>query len=147
MKKFKSLTASDFPGVIAKSFAEWKEAVMKNRGFIYTVMLIYLILNVKMYGTTGYIIYDTPIVLLTGFLLISEHTRYAPEKLTLYVILSLCFLIVFNIVLLSTTGRFVGESLLVIVALFWLINRSRNNNRLANELGITDTALKRALSK
>lgn len=147
MKTFKNITASDFPGVDAKNFAEWKQAVMQTRGTVYVLLILYLVLNIKSYGTTGYIIYDTPIVMLIGFLLISEHTRYAPDKLRLYMIIALCFLIVFNIALLSATGRFTGESLIAIVVLFWLFNKSQKNNRSAIERGITDTALKRALSQ
>jgi hypothetical protein len=61
--------------------------------------------------------------------------------------MSLCFLILFNIILVYVTGRFVGESLIVIVALFWLYNQSQKNKRLEKELGIDSTAMKRALSK
>ncbi|MGA3207714.1 MAG: hypothetical protein ABSE05_07805 [Syntrophales bacterium] len=147
MKKFKNLVASDFPGVDAQRFGEWKAAVMRMRGIVYMVLIIYLVLNTKSYGSTGNIIYDTPIVILIGILLLSQQSRFVSEKHSTYIIMSLCFLILFNIILVYVTGRFVGESLIVIVALFWLYNQSQKNKRLEKELGIDSTAMKRALSK
>ncbi len=147
MKKFKNLVASDFPGVDAQRFGEWKAAVMRMRGIVYMVLIIYLVLNTKSYGSTGNIIYDTPIVILIGILLLSQQSRFVSEKHSTYTIMSLCFLILFNIILVYVTGRFVGESLIVIVALFWLYNQSQKNKRLEKELGIDGTAMKRALSK
>ena len=146
MKKFKNLVASDFPGVDAQRFGEWKAAVMRMRGIVYMVLIIYLVLNTKSYGS-GNIIYDTPIVILIGILLLSQQSRFVSEKHSTYIIMSLCFLILFNIILVYVTGRFVGESLIVIVALFWLYNQSQKNKRLEKELGIDSTAMKRALSK
>jgi len=147
MKKFKNLVASDFPGVDAQRFGEWKAAVMRMRGIVYMVLIIYLVLNTKSYGSTGNIIYDTPIVILIGILLLSQQSRFVSEKHSTYIIMSLCFLILFNIILVYVTGRFVGESLIVIVALFWLYNQSQKNKRFEKELGIDSTAMKRALSK
>jgi hypothetical protein len=147
MKTFKDLSVYDFPGVDAKKFDEWKQAVIRTRGIIYVVLMIYIILNVKSYGITGYIIYDTPIVMLIGFLLIGQHTRYVTAKHTLYIIVSLCVLILFNIIFVLITGRFIGESLIAIVALFWLFNQSQKNNRSAIELGVDIIAMKRALSE
>jgi len=147
MKKFKNLVASDFPGVDAQRFGEWKAAVMRMRGIVYMVLIIYLVLNTKSYGSTGNIIYDTPIVILIEILLLSQQSRFVSEKHSTYMIMSLCFLILFNIILVYVTGRFVGESLIVIVALFWLYNQSQKNKRLEKELGIDSTAMKRALSK
>jgi hypothetical protein len=147
MKSFKNVTVSDFPGVDTKKFDEWKQAVIRTRGVIYIVLIIYLVLNIKSYGQTGYIIYDTPLVILTLIMLIAEHSRYAQNKQTTYAIASLAFLIVFNIILFLITGRYIGESLIVIVVLTWLINRYQKNNRSAVEMGINTTALKRTLSK
>jgi hypothetical protein len=45
------------------------------------------------------------------------------------------------------TGQFIGESLIAIVALFWLYNQNQRNKRLEKELGIDGTAIKRALLK
>jgi len=147
MKTFKNLTASDFPGVDAKKFDEWKQAVMRTRGIIYMVLIIYIILNIKSYGTIGHIIYDTPIVFLTGFLLISQHTRYVTIKHSTYVICFLCVLILFNIIFVLITGSFVGESLITIVVLFWLFNQSKKNDRSAIEAGIDIMTIKRVLSQ
>lgn len=147
MKKFKNLIASDFPGVDAQTFGEWKAAVMKMRGIVYMVIILYLVLNTKSYGATGYIIYDTPIVILVGILFLSQQSRFVSEKHSTYIMISLGFLILFNIILVYVTGRFVGESLIAIVALFWLYNKNEKNKRLEKELGIDGTAIKRALLK
>ena len=147
MKTLKSLTASDFPGVDPKKFSEWKQTTMRTRGSIYVVLAIYLVMNIKSYGVTGHIIYDTPVVMLIGFLLTSQYTRYAISRHTLYVMISLCFLIVFNIILVLNTGLYVGESLIAIVVLFWLFYQSEKNNKSAIELGIDSVTLKRVLSK
>jgi hypothetical protein len=147
MKKFKNLSTSDFPGVDAQKFGEWKAAIMRMRGIVYMVLIIYLVLNTKSYGSTGHIIYDTPIVILIGILFLSQQSRFVSEKHPTYIMISLCFLILFNIILVYVTGRFVGESLIVIVALFWLYNQSQKNKRLEKELGIDGTAIKRALLK
>ena len=147
MKKFKNLVASDFPGVDAQRFGEWKAAVMRIRGIVYMVLIIYFVLNTKSYGLTGNIIYDTPIVILIGILLLSERSRFVSEKHSTYIIMSLCFLILFNIILVYVTGQFIGESLIVIVALFWLYSQNLKNKRLEKELGIDGTAIKRALLK
>jgi hypothetical protein len=147
MKKFKNLSVSDFPGVDAQKFGEWKAAVMRMRGIVYTVLIIYLVLNTKSYGSTGHIIYDTPIVILIGILFLSQQSRFVSEKHSTYIMISLCFLILFNIILVYATGRFIGESLVAIVALFWLYNQNQRNKRLEKELGIDGTAIKRALLK
>jgi len=147
MKAIKNLYVYDFPGADAKKFDEWKHAVIRTRGFIYTVLLIYVILNVKSYGTTGHILYDTPIVLLIGFLLISQFTRFVTTKHPMYIMVSLSALILFNIFFVYVKGKFVGESLLAIVALFWLYNQNQKLNRVAIELGIDSTTLKRVLSQ
>jgi hypothetical protein len=147
MKKFKNLVASDFPGVNAQKFGEWKAAVMRARGNVYVVLVIYLVLNIKSYGSTGHIIYDTPIVILIGILFLSQQSRFVSEKHPTYITMSLCFLILFNIILVYVTGQFIGESLIVIVALFWLYSQNLKNKRLEKELGIDGTAIKRALLK
>jgi len=147
MKTFKSLTASDFPGIDPQKFNEWKHAVLRTRGIVYVVLVIYLVLNIKIYGTTGSIIYDTPIVILIVFLLISQHTRYAMNRHTIYTMIALCFLIVFNIVLLLNTGRYIGESVIAIVVLFWLFYQNHKNNETAMDLGISTTTLQRILSQ
>src|SRR5512136_621024 len=113
MKRFKDLSASDFPRVDAQKFGEWKAAVMRMRGNVYIVMIIYLILNIKSYGLAGHIIYDTPIVILIGILFLSRQSRFVSEKHSTYIIISLGALIVFNIILVRMTGNFVGESLIV----------------------------------
>ena len=147
MKKFKNLVASDFPGVNAQKFGEWKAAVMRTRGNVYVVLVIYLVLNIKSYGSTGHIIYDTPIVILIVILFLSQQSRFISEKHSTYIIMSLCFLILFNIILVYVTGQFIGESLIAIVALFWLYNQNQKNKRLEKELGINGTAIKLALLK
>jgi hypothetical protein len=147
MKTFKHLRASDFPGVDAQKFGEWKAAVMRIRGIVYTVLIIYLVLNTKSYGSTGHIIYDTPIVILIGILFLIQQSRLVSEKHPTYIIVSLCFLILFNIILVYVTGQFTGESLIAIVALFWLYNQNQKNKRLEKELGIDGTAIKLALVK
>jgi len=147
MKTFKNLTASDFPGVDANKFTEWKQAVIRTRGIIYVVLLVYIILNIKSYGITGYILYDTPIVLLIGFLLISQYTRFVMIKHPVYILVSLSALILFNIFFVFITGQYVGESLIAIVALFWLYNQNQKYNKSAIEMGIDSTTLKRALSQ
>ena len=143
MKKFKNLVASDFPGVNAQKFGEWKAAVMRTRGNIYVVLVIYLVLNIKSYGSTGNIIYDTPIVILIGILFLSQQSRFVSEKHSTYIIVSLGFLILLNIILVHVTGRFVIESLIAIVVLFWLYNQNQKNERLEKELGIDGAAIKR----
>ena len=147
MKKFKNLVASDFPKINAQKFGDWKAAVMRTRGNVYVVLVIYLVLNVKSYGATGHIIYDTPIVILIGILFLSQQSRFASEKHPTYIIVSLCFLILVNIILVYVTGQFTGESLIAIVALFWLYNQNQKNKRLEKELGIDGTAIKLALLK
>jgi len=147
MKKFKNLVASDFPKINAQKFGEWKAAVMRTRGNVYVVLIIYLVLNIKSYGLTGHIIYDTPIVILIGILFLMQQSRFVSEKHPTYIIMSLGFLILFNIILVYLMGQFVGESLIVIVALFWLYNQNQKNKRLEKELGIDGTAIKRALLK
>jgi hypothetical protein len=147
MKTFKHLSASDFPGVDAQKFGEWKAAVMRMRGNIYIVIIIYLVLNIKSYGLAGHVIYDTPIVILIGILFLTQHSRFVSEKHPTYIIISLCFLIFLNIILVHETGRFTGESLIVIVALFWLYSQNQKNKRSEKELGIDAAAIKRALSK
>jgi len=147
MKTFKRLTASDFPGVDPKKFGEWKQAVMTTRGIIYTVLVVYLILNIKSYGATGNVLFDTPMVILIGLLLIGQQTSYATNRQMIYVILSLCILIIFNIILFFKTGSYIGESLIVVIVFFWLINKNRKNNQLAMELGIDSAAIKRASSQ
>jgi hypothetical protein len=147
MKKFKNLVASDFPGVNAQKFGEWKAAVMRTRGNIYVVLVIYLVLNIKSYGSTGHIIYDTPIVILIGILFLSQQSRFVSEKHPTYIIMSLGFLIFVNIILVYVMGQFIAESLIAIVALFWLYNQNQRNKRLEKELGIDSTAIKRALLK
>ncbi len=147
MKSFKYLSVYDFPGVDAKKFDEWKQSVIRTRGIIYVVLLVYIILNIKSYGTTGYILYDTPIVMLIGFLLISQHTRYVTIKHSTYIMVSLSALILFNIFFVFITGRFILESLITIVVFFWLFNQSQKNNRSAIELGIDITVMKSALAK
>ncbi|HVO65945.1 MAG TPA: hypothetical protein VMT12_05615 [Syntrophales bacterium] len=147
MKTFNKLAVYDFPGADAKKFDEWKHAVLRTRGFIYTVLLIYVILNVKSYGTTGHILYDTPIVMLIGFLLISQYTRFVMMKQPMYIMVSLSAMILFNILFVLITGRFVGESLLTIVALFWLYNQNQKHNKSALEMGIDAAKLKRVLSQ
>ncbi len=147
MKRFKDLIASDFPRVDAQKFGEWKTAVMRMRGNIYIVIIIYLILNIKSYGLAGHIIYDTPIVILIGILFLSQQSRFVTEKHPTYIIVSLCALIILNIILVRITGNFVGESLLVIVALFWLYSQNEKNRRLEKALGIDGMAIKRAMSK
>ena len=147
MKKFKHLRAEDFPGVNPQKFAEWKEAVLKTRGHIYILLVIYLILNIKSYGIAGNIIYDTPVVLFIGALFLSQQSRIASEKHPTYIIASLCFLIMYDIVILRMTGAFAGESLIVIVALFWLYSQNRRNKQLEFNAGINAAAIKRAMSK
>jgi hypothetical protein len=147
MKKFKNLVASDFPKINAQKFGEWKAAVMRTRGNVYVVLIIYLVLNIKSYGLTGHIIYDTPIVILIVILLLSQQSRFVSEKHSTYIMISMGVLILFNIILVYVTGRFVGESLIAIVALFWLYNQNEKNKRLEKELGIDGTAIKRALLK
>jgi hypothetical protein len=147
MKTFKRLTTSDFPGVDSKKFDEWKQAVMKTRGIIYMILVVYLILNIKSYGETGYVIFDTPVVVFIGILLIGQQTIYATNRQMIYVIISLCVLIIFNIILFFKTGRYIGESMIVVIAFFWLINKSRKNNQLAMEMGIDSSAIKRASSQ
>ncbi|MGZ3580110.1 MAG: hypothetical protein ACXWMH_03115 [Syntrophales bacterium] len=147
MKTFKNLIASDFPGVDAQKYSEWKAAVMRTRGIVYTVLILYLVLNIKSYGSTGHIIYDTPIVILIGILFLSQQSRFASEKHSTYIIISLGFMILFNIILVYVTREFIGESLIAIVALFWLYNQNLRNKRLEKELGIDGTAIKRALLK
>lgn len=147
MKKFQNLTSSDFSGVNAKKFEEWKMEVLKTRTYVYIVMLIYLILNIKSFGYTGAVLYDTPLVFLTGIFLIGLHTRFATNKQITYAIISLFFLILLNIIIFLITGRYVGESLIVIVVLTWLISRYQKISRNAVEIGIESSTLKRALSK
>ena len=147
MKTFKSLTAADFPNINAQKFGEWKAAVMRTRGNVYVVLVIYLILNIKSYGSTGHMIYDTPIVILIVILLLSQQSRFVSEKHPTYIIISLGFLILFNIILVYVTGQFIAESLIAIVALFWLYNQSQKNKGLEKEMGIDSTAIKRALLK
>ena len=147
MKKFKNLVASDFPKINAQTFGDWKAAVMRTRGNVYVVLVIYLVQNIKSYGATGHIIYDTPIVILIGTLFLSQQSRLASEKHPTYIIVSLCFLILVNIILVYVTGQFTGESLIAIVALFWLYNQNQKNKRLEKELGIDGTAIKLALLK
>ena len=147
MRRFKNLGPEDFPGVNAQKFSEWKAAVMKTRGNIYIVLLIYLILNIKSYGISGNIIYDTPIVLFIGALFLSQQSRFASDKHTTYIIISLGFLVVFNIILVRMTGNFVGESLIAIVAFFWLYSQNVRNKLLETGLGISAAAIKRAMSK
>jgi len=147
MKTFKSLSIYDFPGVDAKKFDDWKQAVIRTRGFIYVVLLVYIILNIKSYGITGYILYDTPIVMLIGFLLISQYTRYVTIKHSTYLMVSLSALILSNIFFVFITGRFVVESLITIVVFFWLFNQNQKSIRSASELGIDITAMKRVLSE
>ncbi|MGA2330834.1 MAG: hypothetical protein ABSG75_03660 [Syntrophales bacterium] len=147
MKKFKNLVASDFPGVNAQKFGEWKAAVMRTRGNVYVVLVIYLVLNIKSYGSTGHIIYDTPIVILIVILFLSQQSRFVSEKHPTYIIICLGLLILFNIILVYVTGQFIGESLIAIVALFWLYNQNQRNKRLEKELGIDGTAIKLALLK
>ena len=147
MKKFKNLVASDFPKINAQTFGDWKAAVMRTRGNVHVVLVIYLVLNIKSYGSTGHIIYDTPIVILIGILFLSQQSRLASEKHPTYIIVSLCFLILVNIILVYVTGQFTGESLIAIVALFWLYNQNQKNKRLEKELGIDGTAIKLALLK
>jgi hypothetical protein len=147
MKKFKNLIASDFPGVNAQKFGEWKAAVMRMRGNVYVVLVIYLVLNIKSYGSTGLIIYDTPIVILIVILFLSQQSRFVSEKHPTYIIMSLGFLILFNIILVYVTGQFIGESLIAIVVLFWLYNQNQKNKRLEKELGIDGTAIKLAILK
>lgn len=147
MKIFRHLSASDFPGVDAKKFGEWKAAVMRMRGIVYMLLIIYLVLNIKSYGSAGHIIYDTPIVILIVILFLTQQSRFVSEKHPTYILVALCFLILFNIILVYVTGQFTGESLIVIVALFWLYNGSQNNRRLEKELGIDGGAIKRVLSK
>ena len=147
MKKFKNLVASDFPGVDAQKFGEWKAAVMRLRGIVYMVLILYLVLNTKSYGATGHIIYDTPIVILVGILFLIQQSSFVSEKHSTYIMISLGFLILVNIILVYVTGRFVGESLIAIVALFWLYNKNEKNKRLEKELGIDGTAIRRVLLK
>ena len=120
---------------------------MRTRGNVYVVLIIYLVLNIKSYGLTGHIIYDTPIVILIGILFLSQQSRFVSEKHSTYIIISLGFLILFNIILSICDGQFVGESLIVIVALFWLYSQNQKNKRLEKELGIDGTAIKLALLK
>lgn len=145
MKKFKNLVASDFPKINAQKFGEWKAAVMRTRGNVYIVLVIYLVLNIKSYGLTGHIIYDTPIVILVVILFLSRQSRFVSEKQPTYIIMSLGFLILSNIILVYVTGQFVGESLIFIVALFWIYSQDQRNQRLEKELGIDAAAIKRAL--
>jgi hypothetical protein len=147
MKMFRHLSASDFPGVDAQKFGEWKAAAMRMRGIIYTVLIIYVVLNIKSYGSTGHIMYDTPIVILIGILFLSQQSRFVSEKHPTYIIVSLCFLIFLNIILVYVTRQFTGESLIAIVALFWIYNQNQKNKRLEKELGIDGAAIKRALLK
>ena len=147
MKKFQNLTSSDFSGVNVKKFEEWKTEVLKTRTYVYIVMLIYLVLNIKSFGYTGAPLYDTPFVFLTGIILIAEHTRFAASKQITYAIISLFFLILLNIIVFLYTGRYVGESLIVIVVLTWLISRYQKISRNAVEIGIESSNLKRALSQ
>ena len=147
MKTFKRLSASDFPGVDAQKFSEWKAAVMRMKGIVYTVLIVYVVLNIKSYGSTGHVIYDTPIVILIGILFLTQHSRFVSEKHPTYIIISLCFLIFLNIILVHEMGRFTGESLIVIVALFWLYSQNQKNKRLEKDLGVDGTAIRRALLK
>jgi len=147
MKTFKRLSVSDFPGVDTQKFGEWKAAVMRMRGLVYMLLIIYLVLNIKSYGSTGNIIYDTPIVIIIVILFLSQQSRFVSEKHPTYIIISLCFLIFLNIILVHETGRFTGESLIVIVALFWLYSQNQKNKRLEKELGIDGATIKRAILK
>jgi hypothetical protein len=147
MRIFRYLSASDFPGVDAQKFGEWKAAVMRMKNIVYLLLIVYLVLNIKSYGSAGHVIYDTPIVILIGILFLTQQSMFVSEKHPTYIIISLCFLIFLNIILVHETGRFVGESLIVIVALFWLYNQNQKNKRLEKELGIDVTAIKRVLSK
>jgi hypothetical protein len=147
MKKFQNLTSADFPGVNARKFEEWKTEVLKTRTYVYIVMVIYLVLNIKSFGYTGTVLYDTPFVFLTGIILIADHTRFTTNKQITYAIISLFFLILLNIIIFLTTGRYIGESLIIIVVLTWLISRHQRISRNAVEIGIDSAALKRALSQ
>jgi hypothetical protein len=120
---------------------------MRMKNIVYMVLIIYLVLNIKSYGATGYIIYDTPIVIIIGILFLSQQSRFVSEKHPTYIMTSLGFLILVNIILVYVTGRFVGESLIAIVALFWLYNKNEKNKLLEKELGIDGTAIRRALLK
>jgi hypothetical protein len=147
MKAFRNLNASDFPEVEANKFDEWKKSVMKTRLIINMVLIIYIVLNIKSYGTFGSLIYDTPLVILIGLLFISQFTRFATEKHPTYMLIALSCLMAFNIVLQFMTKRIAGESLVVIVVFFWLFNRIQKINRSGIELGIDSAALKRVLSR
>jgi hypothetical protein len=79
MKKFKELTAADFPGADLQKFDEWKQAV--NDANTHTVMLLIglVLLNVILFVTTGSIMLGGLLLLLPIFFINRKPNRLARE--------------------------------------------------------------------
>ena len=67
MKKFKDLTAADFPGVDAAKFDEWKQAVQSANTYSVILLVGLVVLNVILYLTTGSIMLGGLFLLLIFF--------------------------------------------------------------------------------
>ena len=76
-KKFKELTAEDFPGVDPEKFNEWKEAVQDAQKNSTLVLAGLLVLNVILFLTTGSFMLGG-LLLIVVFILINRK----PNKLT-----------------------------------------------------------------
>jgi hypothetical protein len=78
-KKFKDLTAADFPGVDAEKFQAWKKAVEDaNKNTVY-VLIGLLVLNVILFVTTGSLILGGLLLLLVLFLVNRRPRRLQKE--------------------------------------------------------------------
>jgi len=77
-KKFKDLTAADFPGIDTPRFDEWKQATQSANISTALLLIALVLLNVILYFTTGSIMLGG-LLLLVAFIFVWRKPR-RPEK-------------------------------------------------------------------
>jgi|GEM_PF-2536204 len=78
-KKFKELTAEDFPGVDPEKFNEWKQAVQYTNKSTILVLVVLLVLNVILFLAMGGFMLGGILLVVVIFLINRRPNRLAKE--------------------------------------------------------------------
>jgi hypothetical protein len=79
MKKFKDLTAADFPGIDAQKFQSWKAAIEGANVWTAAVLIGLVLLNIILYVTTGSIALGGLVLLLVFVFIWRKPNRLGKE--------------------------------------------------------------------
>ena len=79
MKKFKDLTAADFPGADAAKIDEWKQAVQNANTYTVVLLVGLVVVNLILYLTTGSIMLGGLLLLLIFFFIWRKPNRLGKE--------------------------------------------------------------------